>query len=85
MARKAKVIDFVLSFLISIDSILNMYFTFCDIFYFPAGTQYSGNTRCVFPQRCNVPDIQGTFGEHLKEKYFHKSSRWKSRFCVKSV
>ena len=36
----------------------------------PAGTQYFGNIRLVFPQRYNVPGIQETFGEYLKEKYF---------------
>ena len=50
-----------------------------------ASTQYSGNIRYVFPQRCNVRDIQGTFREHFKGKDFLKSSRWKSCFCVKSV
>ena len=43
----------------------------------PAGTQYSNNIRWVFPQRCNVPGIQGTFREHVKAKYFFKNSRWK--------
>ena len=41
---------------------------------FPPGTQYSGNIRWVFPPRCNVRDIQGTFREHFKGKYFLKSS-----------
>ena len=35
---------------------------------YPAGTQYSGNIRWVFSQRCNVRDIQGIFREHLKGK-----------------
>ena len=53
--------------------------------HYPAGTQYSGNIPWVFPQRCNVWDIQGTFREHFKGKDFLKSSRWKSCFCFKSV
>ena len=52
---------------------------------FPASTQYSGNICSVFPQRCNVRDIQGTFWKHFKGKDFLKSSRWKSCICVKSV
>ena len=52
---------------------------------YPAGTQYSRNILCEFPQRCNVQDIQGTFREHFKGKDLLKSSRWKSCFCVKSV
>ena len=52
---------------------------------FPAGMQYSGNIRWVFPQRCNVPRIQGTFREHIKEKHFLTNSWWKNCFCVKSV
>ena len=51
----------------------------------PAGTQYSGNIRWVFPQSCNVQDIQGTFREYFKGKDFLISSRWKSCFCVKNV
>ena len=53
--------------------------------YFPAGTQYSGNIHCVFPQRCYVRNIQGTFREHFKGKDFFKSFQWKSCFCLKSV
>ena len=49
---------------------------------YPGRRQYSGNTRWVFPQRCNVLDIQGTCREHFKGKDFLKSSRWKSRFKV---
>ena len=52
---------------------------------YPAGTQYSRNTRWVFPQRCNVQNIQWAFSEHFKGKDLLKSSRWKSCFCVKSV
>ena len=52
---------------------------------YPAGTQYSGNIGWVFPQLCNVRDIQQTFREHFKGKNFSKSSRWKSCFCVKSL
>ena len=33
---------------------------------YPASTQYSGNICWVFPQRCNVPNIQRTFREHFK-------------------
>ena len=51
----------------------------------PAGTQYSGNMRWVFPQRCNFQDTQGTFSEHFKGKDFLKSSWYKSCFYVKSV
>ena len=50
-----------------------------------AGTQYSKNVRWVFPQRCNVSDIQGTFREHFKRKYFLINSRWISCLCVKNV
>ena len=39
----------------------------------------------MFPQRCNVLDIQGTFREHFQGKYFLTNSRWKSCFCVKNV
>ena len=39
----------------------------------------------MFPQRCNVPGIQGTFREHFTGKKFLKSSGLKSCICVKSV
>ena len=52
---------------------------------FPAGMKYSENIRWVFPQRGNVSDIQGTFGEHFKGKYFLKNYRFKSCFCLKNV
>ena len=55
------------------------------ISHIPAGTQYSGNIRCLVPQRCNVLEIQGTFREHFKGKDFFESCRWKSCFCVKSL
>ena len=65
---------------------------FCNILHlemysenFPASTQCSGNICSVFPQRCNVRDIQGIFWKHFKGKDFLKSSRWKSCICVKSV
>ena len=48
-----------------------------------AGTQYSGNIRWVFHQRCNVSDIQRTFREHFQGKYFLTNFRWTS--CVKNV
>ena len=51
----------------------------------PAGTQYSGDICWVFPQSCNVRDIQGTFREYFKGKDFLISSRWKSCVCVKNV
>ena len=49
--------------------------------------QYSGNIRRVFPQHCNVQDIQITFREHFKKfsKDFLENSRWKICFYVKSV
>ena len=47
--------------------------------------QYSGNIRWMFPQRCDAPDIQGTFREHFQGKYFLTNPRWKSYFCVKNV
>ena len=52
-------------------------------YYNPAGTQYFGNICWVFPQRCNVLDIQGTFREHFQGKYFLTNSRRKSCLCVK--
>ena len=51
----------------------------------PADIQYSKIIPWVFTQRWNVPDIQGTFREHDKEKYCLKNYRRKSFFCVKSV
>ena len=51
----------------------------------PAGKQYSGGICWVFPQSCNVRDIQWTFREYFKGKDFLISSRWKSCFCVKNV
>ena len=51
----------------------------------PGSTQYSGDIRWVFPQQCNVWDIQETFKEHFKGMDFLKSSQWKSCFCVKTV
>ena len=50
---------------------------------FPAGTQYSRNIRCVFPQRCNVRDIQGKFREHFKGKDFFKVLDGKVVFVLK--
>ena len=50
-----------------------------------AGMQYSGNICWVFPQRCNVPVVQGTFSEHVKQKYFLKNYWQKSCFCVQSL
>ena len=51
----------------------------------PADIQYSEISPWVFTQRWNVPDIQDTFREHDKEKYFLKNYWRKSCFCVKSV
>ena len=45
--------------------------------------QYSGNIRWVFPQRCNVPGILGTFREYVEAKYFLANSQWKSRCLLK--
>ena len=51
----------------------------------PGSTQYSGDIRWVFPQQCNVRDIQETFKEHFEGMDFLKSSQWRSCFCVKAV
>ena len=45
--------------------------------------QYSGNTRWVFPQYCNIPGIQVTFREHFKGKYFKKTLNGKVVFVLK--
>ena len=50
---------------------------------FPAGTQYSGNIHCVFPQLCNVPGIEGTIREHVQAKYLKKILDGKVVFVFK--
>ena len=64
-------------------SLIVVFFAKLDSDKESAGTQYSGNICWVFPQRCNVPGIQGTFREHVKENFFSKDSRWKSCFVLK--
>ena len=48
-----------------------------------ADRQYSGNICWVFPQCCNIRDIQGTFREHFKGKYFLEVLSGKVVFVLK--
>ena len=68
-------------------SLIVVFFAKLDSDKESAGTQYSGNICWVFPQRCNVPGIQGTFREHLgnmlKKIFFQKILDEKVVFVLK--